>query len=122
MKTSYTIAEARNLIVKSRGKYGNCRTKYGDRIYDSAKEARFAAGLDMQMNARGKDRVVSWEPQVPLPIEINGTKVCKYICDFKVVRANGTVEYVDVKGFKTAMYRLKKKLVRAVYGIEIIEA
>ena len=55
-------------------------------------------------------------------IEVNGVKVCKYYADFKY-RDKRTGDYVieDVKGVRTAVYKLKKKLVQAVHGIDIVE-
>lgn len=52
---------------------------------------------------------------------MNGKKICKYIADFRVTYADGRIEVVDVKGVRTGVYRLKKKLVEAQYGIIIIE-
>jgi Protein of unknown function (DUF1064) len=46
----------------------------------------------------------------------------KYRCDFLYIcleTRKFTVE--DVKGFKTTEYKLKKKLMKKVYGIEILE-
>ena len=34
---------------------------------------------------------------------------------------DGRIEYVDVKGVKTDIYRIKKKLVEALYSIKIKE-
>ena len=45
----------------------------------------------------------------------------KYVCDFMVFWANGTVTFQEVKGFKTEMYKAKKKLVEHYYPLEIIE-
>lgn len=45
----------------------------------------------------------------------------KYVCDFQVFWAEGVVEFWDVKGFKTPMYKAKKKMVENLYPIEIIE-
>ncbi len=59
------------------------------------------------------------------PIEVNGYKICTYIADFVYWRIldgefkEAIVE--DCKGFKTPVYRLKKKLMNAVYGIIITE-
>ena len=51
---------------------------------------------------------------------VNGKKICTYIADFKYATADGfTIE--DVKGMKTPVYRLKKKLVEALHGITITE-
>lgn len=45
----------------------------------------------------------------------------KYICDFLIFWANGDVTIEDVKGFKTESYKAKKKMVEALYPIEILE-
>jgi len=45
----------------------------------------------------------------------------KYICDFLIFWANGDVTIEDVKGFKTEIYKAKKKMVEALYPIEILE-
>ena len=68
-----------------------------------------------------RDRVVEWVPQMPFQVILNEKKICKYIADFKVTYADGRVEIVDVKGVRTDVYRLKKKLVEAQYGITIVE-
>jgi len=57
------------------------------------------------------------------PLSVNGQTVCIYIADFAYndVR-RGTLRVVeDVKGMKTALYSLKKKLMKACHGIEIQE-
>lgn len=43
----------------------------------------------------------------------------KYRCDFQVFYANGTVEYVDVKGRETEGFKLKKSIVENLYPVEI---
>ena len=35
--------------------------------------------------------------------------------------ADGTITYEDVKGFKTEVYKLKKKLIETLYPIKITE-
>ena len=45
----------------------------------------------------------------------------KYVCDFQVFHSDGYVRFEDVKGFRTDLYKLKKKQVEATYPIEIIE-
>jgi len=56
-------------------------------------------------------------------ISLNGKLICTYIADFEywdVDRKKTIVE--DVKGFrKIPTYRLKKKLVEAIYNLEITE-
>lgn len=110
------------VIKLSKSKYGNKKTEYNGRVYDSKKEAEYAEELDLCRKVRAKqDKVVHVEAQVPYQITVNGQKICKYILDFKVTYADGRVEYVDVKGVKTSVYRLKKKLMKACHDIDIKE-
>ena len=56
--------------------------------------------------------------------KINGKTRRKitYRADFSYVLAeDDTIHVVDVKGFKTELYKLKKKLFEYKYGIEIEE-
>lgn len=55
--------------------------------------------------------------QVPFHLPGN----VKYICDFMTFWKDGSVTIEDVKGFKTEMYKAKKKIVEAIYPIEIME-
>jgi hypothetical protein len=103
-------------------KYKSVKTKYNGITFHSKKEANYAKLLDMLKKASDpKSRVVSYEIQVPYEIYINDQKICRYLADFKVKYADGRIEVVDVKGFRTSLYKLKKKLVEAQYGIKIIE-
>ena len=61
--------------------------------------------------------------QVPYKFEINGVKICSYRADFvyfDVLKNKEIVE--DSKGFKTDIYKLKKKLMLALHNIEIYES
>lgn len=55
--------------------------------------------------------------QVPFHLEAG----VKYVCDFLVFWTNGEVSIEDVKGIKTDMYILKKKMVEATYPVTITE-
>lgn len=61
------------------------------------------------------------QTQVAFRIEVNGLLVCKYIADF-VYERDGVQVVEDVKGVKTPVYRLKKKLMKAIHGIEVLES
>lgn len=109
-------------IRPKQSKYRNKKTVYNGILFDSRKEANYAAILDQCRRAsRIEDRVLSYEMQIPFQIEINGKKICKYIADFRVKYGDGSEKIIDVKGFRTAIYSLKKKLVEAQYGIKIEE-
>jgi len=107
---------------QSRSKYNNKKTTYNGRLYDSKKEAEYSGLLDVLKNAKNdSDRVVEIEYQPPYVCIVNDKKIFTYKADFRVTYADGRVEVIDVKGMKTSVYRIKKKLVEALYGFEIIE-
>ena len=56
------------------------------------------------------------------PLIVNGQKVAEYEDDFNY-HDTVTGEFIveDVKGMVTAMFRLKSKLMKAIYGIAIRE-
>jgi hypothetical protein len=47
-------------------------------------------------------------------------RVCSYTADFSYTNAEGVVIVEEVKGFDTAESRLRRAVVEALYGIEII--
>lgn len=58
--------------------------------------------------------------QVPFPITINGQVVTRFVADF-TYKQDGKDVCEDCKGFRTDIYKLKKKLVQAAFGITILE-
>jgi hypothetical protein len=96
--------------------------------FASMKEAGHYQGLKLREKA---GEIWDLELQPRYPIEVRGVKVCTYVGDFRyrergdlVSKGDGQAHFLvvdDVKGFKTPVYRLKKKLVEALYGIEIRE-
>lgn len=105
-----------------RYKYNNKPTEADGIKFDSKKEASRWAQLKL-LQAAGKIR--NLKRQVPLRCEVNGELVCKYVADFvyeePVDVAQWGVVFEDAKGYKTPIYKLKKKLVAACHGIEIRE-
>jgi hypothetical protein len=104
-------------------KYRNVKTEVDAIRFDSKREAARYQELKLLERA-GEIRDLSL--QVRLPLEVNGEKVCTYICDFHYFEKNkglgfGRWVYEDVKGKRTPVYLLKKKLVKAILGIEILE-
>ncbi len=112
------IEQARNkAIVTGHGgtsKYHAQRTEYGGRIFASKREARYAEQLDLRVKA---GEVSYWLPQVPIPIPGHAT----YRVDFLEVWGDGSLHWVEVKGVRTPMYKLKKKQVEERYPIKIEE-
>lgn len=55
-------------------------------------------------------------------IEVNGVFICSYTADFSYRdKETGRLHVEDVKGYRTREYKRVKKLMKAVYGIEIEE-
>ena len=102
-----------------KSKYRAIRTENADGTWsDSRREAK----MDwVMMSLKLKPGVSDVVRKKVFPIVINGEKICSYECDWCVIYQNGTMEIWDAKGFKTPVYKLKKKLVKAVLGIEILE-
>lgn len=103
-------------------KYGNVRSEYKGRAFASKLEANHARILDVMRKAKlPEQRVVSVQYQYRIPVVVNNVKVCEYWADFYVLFADGHKEIHESKGAKTDVYKLKKKLVEAIYGEKIIE-
>lgn len=109
------------------GKFNAKKTVAEGLTFASQKEAKRYLELKWLEKA-GQIRDLELQPV--FPIEIHGTTVCRYVADFQYKHVevdeggcSGRLRLVveDVKGVKTPVYRLKKKLVRALYGIDIQE-
>lgn len=98
-------------------KYRAVPTWVGDIRFASKKEAARYSELLLLMRA-GQISELTLQPK--LHVKINNIKVFSYIPDF-AYRENGQLIYEDVKGFKTPVYRLKKKIVEAHFGVQIRE-
>jgi hypothetical protein len=99
-------------------KYRNKKVEFDGRKFDSLKEAkRYAA--NKQLIAIGELR--NQELQVKYRFDINGFHVCSYHADFVETHPDGRVEVVDTKGFRTKEYIIKRKLMKAIYNIDIKE-
>lgn len=99
-------------------KYNNKKTIINGISFHSKKEGLRYIELKQLLKSK---KIFDLELQQKYDIIINNEKVCSYIADFKYKDKNGNTITEDVKGFKTAIYRLKKKLMKAVLGIEILE-
>jgi len=98
-------------------KHKNVRTKVDGIKFMSKKEAARYGQLKLLLKS---GMIESLELQPRFKIEHNGVKICTYVADFRYVE-NGKIVVEDVKGQILAMYRLKKKLVKAFYNIDIFE-
>lgn len=106
-------------------KYNNQKTPAFGIMFASKKEAnRYEQLRLMEIGGLVKNIKI----QVRYRLEVNGMHICDYIADFvyldkiKKSKSDPWVEVVeDTKGVRTAVYKLKKKLMLALHGIEIRE-
>lgn len=96
----------------SHQKYHSRRTEYGGRTYASQKEAEYARTLDLRKRV---GEIRDWRPQVHIPLDVNGERVCTYVVDFEVIYPNGLRELVETKGFQTETWKLKRRLFEATW-------
>lgn len=99
-------------------KYGAKRTEVDGISFPSKREAARWQQLLMLERAGVIDHL---ERQVRYKLEVNGQLICVYVADFRYLDEERRVIVEDVKGMKTDVYRLKKKLVKACLGIDITE-
>lgn len=116
-----TVAEYQAALVakpKRRHKYGIApveqRTVDGI-VFDSQAEARRYG--ELKLLERGKF-IHKLELQPCYPIQVNGKHICTYVGDFRYFEG-GLRVLEDVKGMQTPEFKLKKKLVEALYDVKI---
>lgn len=113
VRISNKTAQELGLVGKS--KYNNSKITYQGLTFDSKKEFEYYLILK---DKEKRGLVFNIKRQVPLEIQPafadkTGVKhrAIIYKADFVYTdRLTGTERYIDVKGFKTEVYKLKKKL------------
>ena len=105
---------------KKSSKFGAKKTIVDGITFDSKWESERYG----QLKAMERGGIVTdLKLQVKYDIVINDIKICKYIADFvyKEESPDGEIKEIveDAKGFETPEFKLKKKLMKAVHGIDI---
>lgn len=107
---------------KKKNKFNATKTEVDGIVFDSKKEAARYGELKLLLKA---GEIGFLKMQVEYKLEYNGQKIASYIADFEyILSSTGEKVVEDVKGEATCKlpaYRLKKKLMKAVHGIEIKE-
>lgn len=93
-----------------------CRAKRTDGC-DSAREARRKFDL---MCAEKRGEIQGLVFQCPFRLGVNGIEICTYVADF-VYWKDGKQIVEDCKGVIMPAYKIKKKLMLAIYNIDILE-
>lgn len=98
-----------------RGKFGNKRCKG----YASKREAARAAELQL-LERLGEISDLEFQVKYELIPKQDGERACHYICDFRY-KANGQTVIEDAKGFRTPDYIIKRKLMKFIHKISVLE-
>jgi len=105
--------------VRTRSKYGAKKTTLWGEKFDSRREAQRYRDLRL-LEAAGE--IIALERQVKFPLKVNAILVCTYIADF-TYRERAKLVSEDVKGARKggawSAFQLKRKLMKAIYGLDI---
>lgn len=121
------LDEIRIAPPKKRGrppKYNNKRCEFDGQWFDSQKERDWY--IVLRQDERD-GRITNLQRQVVFNLlpamagEYRTERGVKYIADFTYTDQNGKYHVVDVKGMKTEVYKLKRKLMLYRKGISIEE-
>jgi hypothetical protein len=107
-----------------RSKFGSKKTEVDGIMFDSKREANFYGTLKLQ---KAGNEIIGFEMQVPyelipkFKIDKKTYRPTRYIADFVVTYLDGSVQVIDVKGFRDQVYKLKLKMMAHVHGIQVVE-
>lgn len=135
----YSAAGIRSTLAKGRisrtstgstlktSKYKNKITEVDGIKFHSKKEAKRYQELKLLEKARSKNVMqMHLELQPRFQLKVKDQLICTYVGDFMYWDDEKNKKIVeDVKGAKTGaaydLFRIKKKLMKAIYGIDILE-
>lgn len=103
-------------------KYGNKKVIYKDISFDSVIEKNYFVYLE-ELKGEGVVKEIELQPKFVLlePFEKNEKKyrAITYLADFTVLYTDGHSEVVDVKGFVTETFAVKRKMFEQRYPHEL---
>lgn len=112
------------VAVHKQSKYRNTKTEVDGILFDSKREA----GRYLELKALEAAGAIHFlRRQIRVPLVVAETLVAHWIADFEYIEGDvktGTLIWEDVKSAytrKLPVFRLKAKLVKAIYGREIRE-
>lgn len=117
-KYSSTPLDLTRYFVR-RSKYNSRKVVVDGIVFHSIAESERYKELKL-LEAAGE--IVDLKTQFRFRCVVNGYKICDYYADFKYFdMRNKKFVVEDKKGYKTDEYKIKKKLVEAIFSIQIVE-
>jgi Protein of unknown function (DUF1064) len=114
------FVETGEVAPRARNKFNAVKKESNGRTYDSGDEARRSVDLQW-LRHLGKISDLQYQVRFEIIPEQEGESAAEYVADFTYKDENGNYVVEDVKGHRTAEYRLKRKLMLLVHGIRILE-
>ena len=105
---------AESMIKIKKPKYNNHKVEVDGIKFDSQKEADYYCELKLKLQAK---EIKGFCRQAEFVLAPN----LRYKADFVVFNNDGTAEIIDVKGFKTQVYKDKKKVFEDKFNLKIEE-
>lgn len=103
-------------------KYGSKKTEIDGYTFDSQAEARYYEQLKWLLEHK-EIKSFRLQPRYTLleSFKKNGKTFRKieYIADFEIHHIDGSIEVVDVKGFETPVFSIKRKLFEKAYPYKL---
>lgn len=99
-------------------KYNNTIVESEDGRFDSQRE--YARWCELKIML-GAGEIRDLHRQVRYDLKVNGVLVCYYVADFVYTTVGNVTVVEDVKGVRTGVFLLKKKLMKACWGVDIRE-
>ncbi|HDR8448216.1 TPA: DUF1064 domain-containing protein [Bacillus cereus] len=99
-------------------KYNNKKVDLDGHVFDSKAEANYYEGLKIRSaggEIQGFERQPVFKLQPAFKKHNKSFQAITYIADFLVYLPNGEVEVIDIKGFITQTFALKKKMFEYKY-------
>ena len=117
---SISAEQYREMAKKpKRSKYGNVKTVIDGETFDSKIEGEYYHHLKLRERIGEVYGIIR---QKQFVIELSGTRICSLKVDFYFYdRRTRGMRAVDIKGgpTDTQVFRLKAKLVKAMFGVEV---
>ena len=123
-KQSLNINSWKSWEKPTMSKYKNKKVVVDNILFDSKKEANYYIYLKMLEDA---GKIIDLELQRKFVLQptfkLNEKtyRAITYVADFVYKDQEGQTHVVDTKGYRTEVYKIKKKLFMKKYGIEIEE-
>jgi hypothetical protein len=106
-----------NAEPKKPSKYRAVKVEIDGVVFDSKKEGRRYQVLKAELDA---GLISNMRVHVSFDLKIGDVLICRYEADFVYFR-DGLRVVEDTKGMRTEVYKLKRKLMKALHDIDVLE-